>query len=34
MSITAPEGAKLFLFDKDFLYELYEVEESDESRPQ
>lgn len=28
MSITAPEGTQLFLFDEDFLGELYEVEES------
>ena len=30
MSITAPEGTMLFLFDEDFLGELYEVEETDE----
>jgi hypothetical protein len=28
--LTAPEGTPLFLFDQDFLGELYEVEESDE----
>jgi len=28
MSITAPEGTELFLFDEDFLGELYEVEET------
>ena len=28
MSITAPEGTDLFLFDEDFLGELYEVDES------
>jgi len=31
MSIKAPEGTMLFLFDEDFLGELYEVEETDES---
>jgi hypothetical protein len=30
MSIKAPEGTELFLFDEDFLGELYEVEETDE----
>lgn len=30
MSIAAPEGTELFLFDEDFLGELYEVEETDE----
>jgi len=30
MSITAPEGTDLFLFEEDFLGELYEVEETDE----
>ena len=30
MVINAPEGTQLFLFDEDFLGELYEVEESDE----
>jgi hypothetical protein len=30
MVITAPEGTQLFLFDEDFLGELYEVEETDE----
>jgi len=34
MSITAPEGTELFLFDEDFLGELYEVEESDEPVPE
>ena len=33
MSITAPEGTELFLFDEDFLGELYEVEETDEPPP-
>ncbi len=33
MVITAPEGTELFLFDEDFLGELYEVEESDEPPP-
>lgn len=33
MSITAPEGTELFLFDEDFLGELYEVDESDEPPP-
>lgn len=31
MSITAPEGTSLFLFDQDFLGELYEVDETDEA---
>ena len=31
MSVTAPEGTELFLFDEDFLGELYEVEESEEA---
>ena len=30
MVLTAPEGTSLFLFDEDFLGELYEVEETDE----
>jgi hypothetical protein len=30
VSITAPEGTVLFVFDQDFLGEAYEVEESDE----
>lgn len=30
MSVRAPEGTELFLFDEDFLGEAYEVEESDE----
>jgi len=30
MSITAPEGTTLYLFDEDFLGELYEVDETDE----
>ena len=30
MAITAPEGTQLFLFEEDFLGELYEVEEVDE----
>ncbi len=30
MSVRAPEGTELFLFEEDFLGELYEVEESDE----
>ncbi len=34
MLITAPEDTELFLFDEDFLDELYGVEETDESRPQ
>lgn len=34
MSITAPEGTELFLFDEDFLGELYEVEESAEVPPE
>jgi len=29
MSITAPEGTSLYLFDEDFLGELYEVDETD-----
>jgi len=33
MSMTAPEGTDLFLFDEDFLGELYEVEETDEPPP-
>ncbi len=33
MSISAPEGTELFLFDEDFLGELYEVDESDEPPP-
>ena len=33
MSISAPEGTELFLFDGDFLGELYEVEENDEPAP-
>lgn len=33
MSITAPEGTTLFLFDEDFLGELYEVDESGEAPP-
>jgi hypothetical protein len=28
MSIDAPEGTTLFLFDEDYLGELYEVEET------
>ena len=31
MLLTAPEGTDLFLFDEDFLGELYEVEETDDS---
>ncbi len=31
MSVTAPEGTELFLFDEDFLGESYEVEETDEA---
>lgn len=31
VSITAPEGSVLFVFDQDFLGEAYEVEESDET---
>ena len=31
MAVTAPEGTSLFLFDEDFLGELYEVEEVDEA---
>lgn len=31
MKVTAPEGTELFLFDEDFLGELYEVEETDEA---
>lgn len=34
MSITAPEGTELYLFEEDFLDEFCEVEETDESRPQ
>jgi hypothetical protein len=30
MSVSAPEGTELFLFDGDFLGELYEVDETDE----
>lgn len=30
MSISAPEGTDLYLFDQDYLGELYEVEESEE----
>ena len=30
MVITAPEGTELYLFEEDFLGELYEVEETDE----
>jgi hypothetical protein len=33
MSVTAPEGTPLFLFNEDFLGELYEVEETDEPPP-
>jgi len=33
MSIAAPEGTELFLFDEDFLGELYEVEESTDPPP-
>ncbi len=33
MSIDAPEGTKLYLFDEDFLGELYEVDETDEAPP-
>lgn len=33
MSITAPEGTSLYLFDKDFLGELYEVDETDDVPP-
>lgn len=33
MSVSAPEGTELFLFDGDFLGELYEVEENDEPTP-
>ena len=33
MSVCAPEGTELFLFDGDFLGELYEVEENDEPTP-
>ena len=33
MSIDAPEGTEIFLFNEDFLGELYEVEESDEPPP-
>jgi hypothetical protein len=33
MSVSAPEGTELFLFDGDFLGELYEVEENDEPAP-
>lgn len=30
MSITAPEGTSIYLFDEDFLGELYQVDESDD----
>ncbi|MDH4072226.1 MAG: VOC family protein [Gammaproteobacteria bacterium] len=33
MVVTAPEGTDLFLFEEDFLGELYEVEETDEPTP-
>ena len=33
MSITAPEGTSLYLFDEDFLGELYEVDETDGQPP-
>jgi hypothetical protein len=33
MSIEAPEGTRLYLFDEDFLGELYEVDEVDEAPP-
>ena len=33
MSVSAPEGTELFLFDEDFLGELYEVEEAEEPPP-
>lgn len=33
MSVSAPEGTELFLFDEDFLGELYEVEETEEPPP-
>ena len=33
MSIAAPEGTELFLFEEDFLGELYEVEETDAPPP-
>jgi len=31
MALDAPEGTRLYIFDEDFLGELYEVEESDEA---
>jgi hypothetical protein len=31
MSVIAPEGTELYLFDEDFLGELYEVEETEEA---
>ena len=34
MSVKAPEGTEIFLFDEDFLGELYEVEETDEPPPE
>ena len=33
MSITAPEGTSIYLFDEDFLGELYEVDETDDAPP-
>lgn len=33
MSITAPEGTSLYLFDEDFLGELYEVDETEDPPP-
>jgi catechol 2,3-dioxygenase-like lactoylglutathione lyase family enzyme len=33
MSIKAPEGTSLYLFDEDFLGELYEVDETEEPSP-
>jgi len=34
MSIDAPEGTRLYLFDEDFLGELYEVDETEELPPE
>lgn len=34
MSVKAPEGTEIFLFDEDFLGEAYEVEETDEPPPE
>ena len=33
MSITAPEGTSIYLFEEDFLGELYQVDESDDPPP-